>query len=159
VRIYRVPLVLTSVSVAIDLAELNAATSQMVRLIEIRFSQTSDAGDAQEEQLPVSLVTGHTTSGSGGNASVTPEPELGDSAWGGTCETFNTTQATAGTTATKVLGIWNVRTEFIWNPTPRGEVPGGIWLPYNGRSVIRVPAPADALSIIGEVQFGVVGNA
>jgi hypothetical protein len=161
VRIYRLPLVSTAVSAAVDLCEINPATSQMLKLLAVRFGQvgTTDVGDAQEEIREVKLITGYTTSGSGGNSSVTAEPEPGDASFGGTCKTFNTTQANTGTVKTYNLGTWNVRTEFLWMPVPMNETPAGIWIPYNTRAVITLPAPADALQIIGEVIFGTVGAA
>jgi hypothetical protein len=162
VRVYRLPLVSTAVSAAIDLCEINPATSQMLKLLQVRFGQvgTTDVGDAQEEIREVKLITGYTTSGSGGNSSVTAVGDPGDPTFGGTCETFNTTQANTGTTTTFNLGTWNVRTEFLWipPPTPNEPIPG-IWIPYNTRAVITLPAPADALQIIGEVIFGTVGAA
>lgn len=160
-RIYRLPLVATAVTAAVDLAEINPATSQMLKLLGIRLGQSTELGDAQDEELAVSLVTGFTTSGSSGNSAVTAPPDdVGDAAFGGTCETFNTTQANTGTTITRVLGVWKVTGgEWMWLPVPLTENPGGIWIPYNTRAVIRIPAPADSITIQGEVLFGTVGGA
>ena len=159
-RIYRLPLVATAVTAAVDLAEINPATSQMLKLLHIRLGQSTELGDAQDEELPVKLITGFTTSGSGGNSSVTPEPEPGDAAFGGTCETFNTTQANTGTVKTYIIGTMKViQGEFIWLPVPFTENPGGIWIPYNTRAVITIPAPADSITFGGEIIFGTVGAA
>jgi len=162
-RIYRLPLVATAVTAAVDLAEINPNTSQMLKLLGVRLGQSTELGDAQDEELPVSLVTGFTTSGSGGTggAPVTAPPDdVGDSAFGGTCETFNTTQAVSGTVVTRILGTWKlIGGEFLWLPVPLTENPGGIWIPYNTRAVIRIPAPADSVTIAGEVIFGTVGGA
>jgi hypothetical protein len=160
VRIYRIPLVSTAVTVAID-HEINPAAGQLVKLTEMRWGQATELGDAAEEQLTVSLVTGHTTSGSGGNAAVTAPPDYeGDPTWTGNCETFNTTAASSGTTTTRILGTWAVRTEFLWIPVPKRDTPPGIWLPYNVRSVIRISAPADSITWTGGyIEIGVVGAA
>ncbi len=159
-RVYRLQLAATAVTAAVDLAEIVPTTSQMVKLLGVRLCQSTELGDAQDEELIVSLVTGFTSSGSGGN-SVTPiVDDVGDAAFGGTCETFNTTQATTGTTVTRVLGGWKViGGDFLWMPIPFTENPGGIWIPYNTRAVIRIPAPADSVTITGEVIFGAVGAA
>lgn len=157
-RTYRLPLPATSVSGQIDLSEVVGASGGLEWLNEIRFGQTTDYGDAQEEGLTVDLVTGHTTSGSGGNTSVVPLTSAGDTAYGGTVESFNTTIATAGTTVTKTLGVWNVRQEFIWMPPPvAGEQ--GLLLPHTDRWVIRVSAPVDAITIKGYIQFSRAGSA
>lgn len=160
-RIYRLPLVATAVTGAVDLAEINPATSQMLKLLGFRLGQSTEVGDAQDEELPVTLVTGHTTSGSGGNAAVTAPPDdVGDSTFGGTCETFNTTQATAGTTIARILGTFKIiQGELLWLPVPFTENPGGIWIPYNTRAVLRIPAPTDSITFGGEVIFGTVGAA
>jgi hypothetical protein len=160
-RVYRLPLVATAVTAAVDLAEINPATSQMLKLLGFRFGQSTELSDAQDEELPVTLVTGFTTSGSGGNAAVTAPPDdVGDAAFGGTCETFNTTQANTGTTISRILGTFKViQGELLWIPVPFVENPGGIWIPYNTRAVIRIPAPADSITIGGEVIFGTIGAA
>lgn len=159
-RVYRVPIASTSVSVAADLVELVGASGGLEWLTEIRLGQTSDVGDAQEENIGIQLVTGHTTSGSGGNTSVVPLTDPGDTAYGGTVETLNTTQASGGTTVTKILGVWNVRTEFIWMPVPKPNGPAGLLLPHTDRWVIRLAgAPADALTISGYVEFMRAGSA
>lgn len=157
-RIYRLQLAATAVTAAVDLAEINPATNQMLKLLSMRFGQTTELGDAADEELPVTLVTGFTTSGSVGTGAVVPIPdEVGD-VFGGACETFNTTQANTGTPVSRQLGVFKVIAgEFIWQPVPLLENPGGIWIPYNTRAVIRIPAPADSITISGEVVFGTVG--
>ncbi len=159
-RVYRIPIVATSLTVAADLIESVGASGGMEWLTEVRFGQTTELGDAAEEQIGVSLVTGHTTSGSGGNTSVVPLTDVGDTAYGGTVESLNTTQATAGTSVTKMLGMWNVRTEFLWMPVPKPNGPAGLLLPHTDRWVIRLnAAPTDAITVSGYVEFMRAGSA
>lgn len=159
-RIYRLPIVATAETAQVDLAEINPTSTQMVKLLQVRLGQTSRVGDAQENELGIQLITGFTTTGSGGNSSVTAVTDQGDAAFTGTCKTLNTTLAVTGTTTTWNLGTWNVRTEFLWIPVPLNETPGGIWIPNGLRAVIRTTAaPAASTTMNGEVIFGVVGSA
>lgn len=159
-RTYRIQLASTAVTLPVDLFETVPTTTQMVKLLGIRLGQSSEITDAQDEELPVSLVTGFTTSGTGGSVPVALPDDVGDSAYGGTLEAFNTTQAVTGTVLTRLLGTWKITAgEFLWLPIPLTESPGGIWLPINTRAVIRIPAPADSITMYGEIQIGVIGTA
>jgi hypothetical protein len=159
-RVYRVPIASTAVTVAADLVELVGASGGIEWLTEIRLGQVTELGDAAEEQISISLVTGHSTSGSGGNTSVVPLTDVGDTAYAGTVETLNTTQASTGTTVTKLLGVWNVRTEFLWMPVPKPNGPAGLLLPHTERWVIRMgAAPADPITLTGYVEFMRAGSA
>lgn len=158
-RIYRVPFS-GSFTTQIDLVELVGASGGLEWLTEIRIGQTTELGDAQEEQISISLVTGHATSGSGGNTSVVPLTDVGDTAYAGTVESMNTTIASTGTPVTKTLGVWNVRTEFLWLPVPKPNGPAGLLLPHTDRWVIRTgAAPADSITLVGYVEFMRAGTA
>lgn len=158
-RVYQIPIVSTAFTAAVDICEINPNTNQMCKLLEIRLGQSTELSDAQDEELPVSWVTGFTTTGSGGVGATTPVPDdSGDGAFGGTCKTMSTTQAVTGTVVTRILGTWKIIAgEFLWLPVPLLENPGGLWIPYNTRAVLRVPAPADSITMHGYVKFGVVG--
>jgi hypothetical protein len=160
VRVYRIPIASTAVTVAADLTEAVGASGGIEWLTEIRLGQTTELGDAAEEQIAILLATGNTTSGSGGNTSVVPLTDVGDTAYAGTVETLNTTQATAGTVVTKTLGVWNVRTEFLWIPVPKPNGIAGLLLPHTDRWCIRLgAAPADSVTLIGYVEFMRAGTA
>lgn len=85
-----------------DLFEITPADDKPIRLVALYLDNVggaADAGEAQEEFIRLSIVRGHTTSGSGGT-SPTPAPARPiDTAAGFTAEVNNTTIAsTAGTT-------------------------------------------------------------
>lgn len=145
-RIYTVVFSAVAVSAAQDLFELSPADDRPIEIVGIELGQTSDAGDAQDEQLQVSIVRGHTTGGSGGSA-PTPAPLSPlDGAAGFAAEVNNTTVASAGTTATLHVGAWNVRAGYIqW--FPEGCRPTATQA--NTTLVIRQTAPADAITMSG----------
>lgn len=82
----------------VDFAALTPADDKPITPIGYRLDCLSEVGDAQEEHPRLQWIRGHTTSGSGGTA-TTPRPtDPADAAAGFTCETFNTTVASVGTT-------------------------------------------------------------
>lgn len=153
-RIYTAQFNGVAVTAAQDLFELVAPSDAILIIHELDISQTSDVGDAAEELLLVTLKSGATTSGSGGS-SVTPVPkELGDAAFGGTCEANNTTAAADGTIVTHRATAWNVRAplSIIWTPETRPVIsPSRRW-------VCSIPAPADSLTMNGTIVFEEIGG-
>jgi hypothetical protein len=145
-RVYAVPFSAVAVSAAQDLWELTPADDKPLEIVGIELGQTSDAGDAQDELLQISIIRGHTTSGSGGSA-ATPVPlNPNDTAAGFTAEVNNTTVASAGTTTTLHTGAWNVRAGYInWFPEESRPQAGQ----GNTTIVVRQTAPADALTVSG----------
>jgi hypothetical protein len=137
-----------------DLFELVAPADSIVVLHDIHLSQNTDVGDAAEEVLRIELTSGHTTSGSGGSA-VTPVPvQLQDSAFGGTCESNNTTQASAGTIVTHYVWNWNIRVGFdrIFTPETRPVIAP------SRRMCLELPAaPADSVTMSGSITFEEIG--
>jgi hypothetical protein len=155
-RTYRVDIPATALTAAIDLLEINPAVSQMLKLLEVKLWQTTELGDAQDEVLPITLVTGFTSSGNGTSVTAVPD-EVGD-VFGGTCEYMGATQASGGTTVSRSLGGFKlIAGEWLWLPVPLTDSPAGIWIPYNTRAVIRTTAPADSVTIAGYAKFGTVG--
>src|SRR5574343_600929 len=153
-RLYTAQFSAVAVSAAQDLFEIVAPSDAIVKIHNIRLGQTSDVGDAAEEILLIKLNSGATTSGSGGG-SYTPVPiELGDAAFGGTCEINNTTQAADGTIVTHHAWPWNVRGPFeiIFEPETRPV------LSPSRRCVLTGPAPADALTMMGTISFEEIGG-
>jgi hypothetical protein len=154
-RMYNVPLVRTSVTVAVDLAELLTAATHICVVHAIEVSQSTDVKDAEEEMLLLAWKSGQTSTGSGGNTGVTPVPVLiGDAAHGMTVETFNTTKATAGTIVTHKVWDWNVRIPFekVFTPETRLIIP-----PSTRATLELVGAPADAITIGGQLVIEIIG--
>lgn len=152
-RIYNVIAAPTSQTVAIDLFEIVAPSTGVVILRALRIGQTTEIGDAQDEQCRVRIITGYTTSGSGGS-SATPTPKsLGMSAFGGTAEVHNTTLANTGTAATHLDDVWNLRGGYIWMPAEEDM----IVLRPSERAVVTLPALTDATTIGGTLTIEEIG--
>lgn len=153
-RTYSVTFSAVAVSAAQDLFEITPADDKPVEIIGIELGQSSDSGDAQDEQLQISIIRGHTTGGSGGSA-PTPTPMSPNSAAAGfAAEVNNTTIASAGTTTTLQTGCWNVRAGYInWFPEDaRPAANQG-----NTTIVIRTTAPADAVTMSGTLYVRELG--
>lgn len=145
-RVYAVPFAAVAITAAQDLVEISPADDKPVELIGWHIGQTTDAGDAQDELLQITVTRGHTSSGSGGS-SVTPAPlSPNDAAAGFAAEINNTTIASAGTTATLFASAWNVRAgSDVWLPEdvrPRASQ-------ANTTLVVRMSAPADSITTNG----------
>lgn len=145
-RTYTVIFSAVSVSAAQDLFEISPADDRPIELVGLSLGQTSDVADAAEEILQISVIRGHTTSGSGGTAPTPAALNPLDAAAGFTAEVNNTTVASAGTTQTLHTDVWNVRAGYLiwWPPEARPVATQG-----NTTIVIRQTAPADALTMSG----------
>ena len=154
-RRYRAPINIGSTSAQIDIFELLAGSGKPLALIGFSLGQTSEVGDAQEEQLQLILKYGTltVTSGSGGSTS-TPRPVLpNDTASGATLETGNTTKfaASTGTVVELARYSWNVRQDFqqVWVPEMWQVCAAGGYLVLE-----LATTPADAISgIVGSLEF------
>lgn len=144
-RVYTVSYTATAVTAAVDLFELSPADDKPIEIIGIMLGQSSDSGDAQAEALPFRVIRGHTTSGSGGGT-ATPRPlDRSGPAAGFTCETNNTTAASAGTTVDLLCDVWNLQQGYaVWLPEGCGlEASQG-----DATLVVRLgAAPADSITV------------
>lgn len=152
-RLYSCPFSAVSVSAAVDVFEVLAATGKPFILHKIVISQSSDYGDAAAEGLSVLIkrATGSYTSGSGGST-VTPAKHLtNDAAAGPTVETNNTTQASAGSGALTTLHAeaFNVQAGWEYLPPPEQRF---LFLPTEA-CVVSITAPADAITLSGTLIF------
>ena len=150
-RIYSLSFSAVSVSAAQDLFELVPATGKPIAIHEIRIGQSSDAGDAQDEMLQVSIIRGNATTGSGGTGSLTPvNMSQNDGACGITdAEINNTTVASTGTPVTLITDCFNVRSGWLYVPTPICQPV----IAAATRVCVRITAPADAVTMSGTIVF------
>lgn len=155
-RMYAVTFENIAVTAAQDFFELSPADDKPVRIHAVYLSQASDVGDAAEEMLRVTIKRGHTTSGSGGSA-FTPVPleSSAGAAAGAAAEINNTTIASAGTAVALHAETFNIRSGFVYIPTPEAR-PGASQA--NTTIVVRLEAaPADSLSMSGTLIFEELG--
>jgi hypothetical protein len=139
-RFYDISLPATAFTAQIDLIEIVGHASRLTWITGLELGQTTEVGDAQEEQLTLEWILGHTTSGNG--TATTPGASGNDAAYGGTVERFATTLATGGSPVTRRTIPWNVRIGYtmLWDPTKWLMVPAG------SRMVGRVSGPADSVT-------------
>ena len=154
-RIYTVEFEAVAVTAQVDLFELTPADDKPVEIVGLFLSQSSDAGDAQDELLRYRVIRGHATSGSGGSA-PTPRPlNPSDATAGFTAETCNTTIASAGTPVNLHSDTFNVRAGLpLWLPErcEWGASQAGTTL------VVRLmAAPADSLTMSGTLYVRELG--
>lgn len=138
---------IASPATAFDFVEISPAANKPVRLRRIRIAQTTEP-TTEEEQLAITVVRGHTTTGSGGD--TTPDGGVlspANTASGYTAETMNTTIASAGTAVNLVEDAWNTRSgyDMAFAPEEAPECINGVLL------VVRSSAPADAVTIRGTI--------
>lgn len=151
-RIYVASFEEVAVSAAQDLFEVVAPADATVKIHSVTITQSSDAGDAQAEMLPILLHRG-TATGTGGTT-VTPSPSSeGDTAFGGVVEANNTTQSVEGTFLP--AEAFNVQIGFFYLPPPEDRIevsPSQLFI------VELQSAPADALTMSGWVKFEEIGG-
>lgn len=143
-----------TVSAAQDFFEIVAPADAVVVLHAVYITQTSDVGDSAEEMLSCVIQTGATTTGSGGST-PTPSTNLGDSAFGGTVEANNTTEASAGTILNRHRESFNIRAGWIYIPTPEMRF---VLSPSARMTITLITVPADDLTMDGTVYFEAIGG-
>ena len=140
----------TAATAARDVFELVPPSDEVAVLTGLAIGQTTDVGDAEDENLRLQIILGYTTSGTGGS-SVTPD---GPFTYGGTMEALNTTLATTGTPRILLEMPFNVRAGALWIPSEHAA----IIVPPSVRAVVRIPdAPADSITFSGELRFNAIG--
>ena len=145
-RTYIVTFNAVAVSAAQDLFEITPADDKPVEIVSLNIGQYSDAGDAASELLGIQIIRGFTTSGSGGSAATPAALNSNGAAAGFTAEVNNTTLANTGTTTTLLSDAFNVQAGYSYIPPldARPVIGQG-----NTTAVIRITAPADALTMNG----------
>lgn len=140
-----------AVTAAQDVFEIVAGTKRLL-LREVIVGQYSDFGTAAAELLPLSLVRGHATQGSGGSA-ITPRNLSGITGAGSALASVarnNTTIASGGTGALLRAETWNVQIPWIWRPI----LDECIILEASQILAVRLDsAPADSITMVGTLLF------
>lgn len=141
-----------AVTAAQDFFEIAPASNKPIQIHGYGLHQTTDLGDAAEEILRISLVRGHTTSGSGGST-MTPAllNSSADTAAGDTTiEINNTTIASTAGTTLYVHGM-NIRAGLeVWFPP---EARPGVSAADTTVVLRLLAAPADSLTMGGWIVF------
>jgi len=150
-RMYAVTFENVAVTAAQDFFELSPADDKPIKIHMIVLSQSTELGDAAEEQLRIKIIRGHTTSGSGGTA-PTPAPlDPAGAAAGCAAEVNNTTIASAGTTVDLHAECFNVRSGWLYIPIPECMIKA---TQANTTIVVRLmAAPADSITMSGTLIF------
>lgn len=145
-RMYSVIFSAVAVSAAQDLFEITPADDKPVSIVGLEIGQSSDAGDAADELLQISIIRGFTASGSGGSAPTPGVLDPIDTAAGFTAEVNNTTPANTGSSVTLMTTTFNVRAGYLnwWPPECRPQASQA-----NTTIVVRITAPADAVTMSG----------
>lgn len=137
-----------------DLFEITAPALKAVRLLMVKLTQTTEVGDAQEENLSILFKRGQTTSGSGGS-SPTVVNLRGETAGTATVEANNTTKATAGTILTFDSDVWYERAPFLWVPPTEDLIPV---IPAATRMTVELATtPADSMTCNGTIYWQEIG--
>lgn len=147
----------TAVTTTVDLMTIIPAAGKPVVLYSVRVSQNTKAQDANDAMQRIQIVTGNTTTGSGGatpTARALGSPGAGATA-SSSCQSFNSTLASAGTAFVLLEDNFDVRAGWLWVPTPdeRIEVPVS-----TNRVCIRLPdAPGSSTAYSITVNYEEVG--
>lgn len=158
-RLYTASFKGIAVTAAQDLVEILGASDSVTFVRRWLLSQTTEAGDAAEENLLLTTNrgVGAVTSGSGGG-SITAQPvHDGDAAFGGTIERNNTTQMVVGSGTLEELEAhaWNVRVPYdcTYLPEDRPVIsPGNRW------TLELETVPADSITMNLTVWLEEVGG-
>ncbi len=133
-----------AVTAAQDLLSLLTTAACPIKVHYFSCGQGTDVGDAAEEILRIRIQRGMTTVGSGGSAPAAVPLLRGGRTGLSTPRANDTTAATGGTIEQLWEENWNIRTPYIWMPTPAIQVDCGVSmrLAFN-----LVGAPADSITM------------
>jgi len=149
-RMYTAVFQAAVVTAAQDLISLLATSTVRIRLHAVFIAQSSDAGDAADEQLRIRIRRGMTTAGSGGGTATPVDIHSTGTAATATARINDTTAASAGTITEVHEECFNVRGGWAWIPTPEMRPICEV----STRIAINLPAaPVDPLTMSGTVYF------
>ena len=105
-----------------DLIRIAGNASAISIIHEVRIGQTSDAGDAKAEMLPMQVMR-YTAAGSGAASSPTAEGLMpGAPTAKATVGVKFVEDAVAGSVGNPFFAdAWNIQAGFIWVPTPKAR--------------------------------------
>jgi hypothetical protein len=150
-RCYTVVFAASAQTNAVDWFELTATSTSGIALLGLDISQTTELGDAAEEQIDwyIKRASGSYTSGSGGNTSVARTPvRAGDAAATFTAETLNTTKIAvgSGTLTTVHNSSFNLRNGLIQYWTPETAITTSV---SQALAIGMTGNPADSVTWVG----------
>lgn len=142
-----------------DLFEVKAGSAATIKVHGFCISQTTELGDAQEEQLRLTTNrgTGAVTSGSGGSTPTVTPAMRGAPVTGVTVEANNTTQIAVGSgTLTTDLEVhnWNERVPYLMIYPPEMRP---IILPSDYWTLELETTPSDSVTISGTIWLEIDG--
>jgi hypothetical protein len=137
-----------------DLFQIVAPGLKAVRLRMVKLTQTTEVGDAQEENLSILFKKGQTTSGSGGS-SPTVVNLRGETAGTAAVTANNTTKASVGTILTFDADVWYERSPFLWVPPVDDLIP--LIPPAVRMTVELATTPADSMTCNGTIYWEEIG--
>lgn len=140
-----------AVSAAQDLFSILTPAGHRIQILDIDIGQYSDAGDAAAELLSIKIIRGHTTVGSGGGAATPASWRPWAPASGVTARINDTTVAADGTAVTLLSTSFNVAAGFVYRPPVNDRE--GLFINNSTRVVVRISAPADALTMSGTFKY------
>lgn len=152
-RMYSVTFDNVAVTVAQDFFDIAPADDKVCVIHACYLSQSTELGDAAEEQLRIKIIRGFATVGSGGGA-YTPVP-LNEHAGAAaaTVRINDTTPAVVGAGSTDVIWTeaFNLRTGWQFLPTP--EMRPVVKQTSTRLVVSLMAAPADSVTMFGTLIY------
>lgn len=154
--IYTVRYPPAAVTTALDLFEITPSSSKPCMLLSIHLGQSTEIGDAQEEQLQVSIKYGQDTTGSGGTLATSRARDISASGVfpGFVAKYGNTTKASGGNIVTLDDYFWNVRMplDVIFTEAETIIIPASVRL-----TIELVGTPTDSITLGGYIVVQEIG--
>jgi len=149
-RMYSVGFTASAQTAAIEFFEVVTPATCSVVIHSLEIGQTTELGDAMEEQLEWYISSGATVSGNGSATTPVALDRGITMAALSTCETVATTKANTGTIVYPKRGVFNVRAGLLYVPTPETRIS----IPPSTRLTVGLTAaPADSVTWVGCLEF------
>lgn len=137
-----------------DLFQLVPASTKYCKLYMVKLTQTTEVGDAQEENLSILFKRGQTTTGSGGSIPAIVPLSGQDVAGTSVVLANNTAKASGGTIVTFDSDVWYERSPYLWLPVPEARP----IISASVRMTIELATtPADSITANGLIVFEELG--